>query len=637
MEDFECLQVTHKTIKALRQDIPLLLYKPYTEETASQFFTLETEILFGKDDYVLANSREELISLQNALILAVQGPLRATNLLSRQNRTAPVINCKFKPQNENASEIIVEWDVRAAISNTNFSGISELQLRNGKVGVHRLRKVRLNGQSQDAETVGNALSRIRQTVRSLQQAQTIQSTIGPFGSILSQYRDDLMRQLDIVLPSKKPIAPIFFDSSNDKTFGTCNTAQPMPGTLPWECYARSHEAIIKFVDQIIPKLALAPSDAPFDLQELFAPDSEMFGLDGKILISGGPRLAKFYQSLASWRRRSLTTWTLVGANAVEWREGKPQVQISFVTDLPGSQASLAGIDLYALDLDPDSDRIRVKSVHQMNMSIGDSSKQKDLSLFMRGIVDFVENDSFANADEQWITDLWQRLRSSNKRNGLSQATSVDSDNKSKKQLKAPARSDAAAATVYRIMIALHNDGKDLVDSSILRNHPPALDFMIENVQLRGLLNEVIVRGRSSYQQSLGVSIGSLKSSIQGKRITSDKGPLTKVELTPSGNIRYTLTLFLKIETFAGIPNLLNIPSSGLPLKVELITEYILDPDSGRIVQHRLLESRLNDQLTPGDFLSRVLLRGQDGFPLDENGWRRVLTDVIGRLTNNRSL
>ena len=98
----------------------------------------------------------------------------------------------------------------------------------------------------------------------------------------------------------------------------------------------------------------------------------------------------------------------------------------------------------------------------------------------------------------------------------------------------------------------------------------------------------------------------------------------------------TLTLFLKIETFTGLPNLLNIPSTGLPLKVELITEYVLDPDSGRIVQQRLVESRLNDQLTPGDFLSRVLLRGQDGFLIDENAWRRLLADVIGRLTYNRS-
>eukprot|EP00977_Amphora_coffeiformis_P016002 scaffold4833_cov233-Amphora_coffeaeformis.AAC.37 len=578
-----------------------------------------------------------MISLQNALILAVQGPLRATNLLSRQNRTAPVINCKFRPQNENASEILVEWNVPVAISNTNFSGISELQLQDGKVSVHRLRKVRFNGQTQDAEAVGNALSRIRQTVRSLQQAQTIQSTIAPFGSMLSQYRDDLIRQLDIALPSKKTIAPIFYDSPDNETSKIVdNVARPLPGTLPWECYARSHEAIEKFVDEIIPQLALAPSDAPFDLEGIFSPDSELSGLDGNVLISGGPRLAKFYQSLASWRRRSLTTWTLVEANAVEWREGKPQVQISFVIDLPGSEASLTGVDLYTLDLDPNSDKIRVISVNQMSMSIGGNSRQKDLLLFMRGIVEFVENDSFANADEQWITDLWQRLRTSNKRNNLAKALSIDSNDKPKKKLRTPARSDAAAATVCRIMTALHNDGNDLVDSSVVSNHPPALDFMIENVQLRGLLNEVILRGRSSYQQSLGISIGSLKSSLQAKRITCEKGPSTKVELTPTGNIRYALTLFLKVETFAGLPNMLNVPSAGLPLKVDLISEYVLDPDSGRIVQHRLVESRLNDQLTPGDILSRVLLRGQDGFSVDDSAWGRALMDVVGRLTNNRS-
>ena len=634
MQDFDSLQVTHTTIKALRQDVPLLLYKPYSEETASEIFTMETEILVGKDDYVLASSREELITLQNALLLAVQGPLRATNLLSRQNRTAPVINCRFMVQNENASEILVEWDVRAAISNTTFSGISELKLRDGKVSVHRLRKVRFNGQTQDAEAVGNALSRIRQTVRSLQQAQSIQSTVAPFGSMLSQYRDDFFRQLDIVLPSKDTVAPIFFDLPNNETSKT-EVARPLPGTLPWECYARSHEAVERFVDEIIPKLALAPSDAPFDLEGLFSPDSEMIGLDGSVLVSGGPRLAKFYQSLASWRRRSLTTWTLLEANAVEWREN-PQVRISFVIDLPGSEATLAGVDRYTLDMEPDSDKIRVQSVRQETMSIGGNSKQHDLVIFMRGLVEFVENDRFANADEQWITDLWQRLRVSNKRNGLDKASSTESNDKPKKKLKTPTRSDAAAATVYRIMTALHNDGKDLVDPSIVSNHPPALDFMIENVQLRGLLNEVFLRGRSSYQQNIGISIGSLKSSLQAKRITCEKEPLTKVELTPGGNIRYALALFLKVETFVGLPNPLNVPSAGLPLKIDLMSEYILDPDSGRIVQHRLVESRLNGQLTPGDVLSRVLLRGQDGLSLDENAWGRALTDVLGRLTNNRS-
>lgn len=630
VDDFDRLQVTHNTIRALRKDLPLLLYKPYAEDTASESFTLETEIVVGKDDYVLASSREEMITLQNAVLLAVQGPLRATNLLSRRNITAPLVNCRFVIQNVDASELLVDWDVQGAIANTNVSGLSELKLQDGKVSIHRLRKVLVNGQSQDAEAVGNALSRIRQTVRSLQQAQGLQSTIVPFGSMLSQYRDDIIRQLDLVLPSQAPTAPISFEASKNEA-SQDNMDLPIPGTLPWECYARSHVAIETFVNEIIPKLALAPSDATFDLEGLFSSESELIGLDGTTLISNGPRLAKFYQSMASWRRRSLTTWTLVEANAMEW-QGKLQVRISFVTVLPGSETSLSGVDRYTLDTEPGSNKIRILSVHQESMSIGENSKQQDLVLLMRGIVDFAENDRFANADEQWIAELWQRLRA---QNGDDKASGTNVSGPPKRQSKIPIRSDAAAATVYRIMTALHNDGADLADPSIASNRPPALDFMIENVQFRGLLNEILARGRSSYQQNLGMSIESLKSSLRAKRITSEREPSTKVELTSAGNIRYSLTLFLKVATFTGIPSLLNVPSTGLPLRVDLISDYILDPDSGRIVQHRVIESRLNDQLTPGDVFSRILLRGQEGLPFDENAWGRALADVLGRFTNNR--
>ena len=699
--DFDRLQTTHDTLLQLRNDIPLLLYQPYTEETAATCFTRETEIRVAaaattttttttttatsvdeksirqggggssvtttsastttNQNAVLASSREEMIALQNTLLLAVQAPLRATNLISRQKLTAPIIRCNFiidVPPPPNAttdvSQVWVEWSVPGALSNTNFSGVSELRLVDGKVNLHLLKQVQWNGQRQDAEAIGAALARIRQTLRSLQSQPSqaiIQSTIlPPLGAMLSQYRNDLIRQLDIVVPSSQDtMAPISVRTSS--TAGTKNETHSdqmslpaIPGTPEWTTYAQAHVAIQCFVNDIIPKLALGPPlDAPFDMEGLFLPDAKMVALDGTELIPSGRRLAKFYQSLASWRRRSLTTWTLVEARVREWQcrnsntnSNSPlQVEISYVIDLPGSDASspLTGVDCYTLQVNQDSDAIiRIQSVHQKSMSIGGNSNTRDLVLFMRGLVAAVENDRFINADERWITDLWQRLRAPS--NGRSEKASLAVDEKKNRQQLTPSRSDAAAATVYRIMVALHNGGRELVDLFAGANNPPALDFMIENVELRGLLNESLLRGRSSYQQSLGISIGSLRSSLRTKRLIREKEPLTVVELTKSGNIRFKLTLFLRIEAFAGLYNLLNIPSAGLPLQVDLVSDYILDPDSGRIIQHRLVESRINGQLTPGDILSRVLLRrGKEGSSLDDSAWGRTITEVLSRLTN----
>ena len=630
LEDFDCKQRAHETIQNLRKEVPLLLYQPYTEETAGRSYTVETKISVGKEDYVVASSREEVVSLQNALLIAVQGPLRATNILSRQNLTAPIINCCFLVQNEDASEILVDWDLKAA--GTNFSGLSEILLEDGKVCLHRLQKVKWNGQNQDAEAVGNALSRIRQTVRSFRQAENLQSTIAPLGTILSQYRDDIFRSLDIAIPSQEMTAPITFGTrASDGEILAMETKAPIPGSHQWESYARAHCAIGQFIEEIIPKLAFAPSDAAFDLEEVFLPDARMFGLDGTVILPNGRRLAKFYQSLALWRRRSLTKWTLVKTKALQW-EGNPQVQVSFTIDLPGSEASLCGSDIYTLDVDADTGATRIQDVEQESMSIGNNSKQQDLVLFMKGLVAAVENDRFVNADEQWLVDMWNRLRATDSQDALDKKIRGSLS----KSVKTPVRGDLAAATVYRIMATLHNDGKNLIDTSFVRHLPPALDFMIENVQFRGLLNEILSRGKTAYQRNLSFSIDSLRASLRSKRVSCDKEPATRVELTPEGNIRYALTLFLKIKTLAGLVNLLNVSSAGLPLKILLVSEYVLDPDSGRIVQHRLIESRINDQLTPGDILSRFLSRTQDNETVDDSVWARPLADFLGRLTSNRS-
>jgi hypothetical protein len=53
-----------------------------------------------------------------------------------------------------------------------------------------------------------------------------------------------------------------------------------------------------------------------------------------------------------------------------------------------------------------------------------------------------------------------------------------------------------------------------------------------------------------------------------------------------------------------------LPESAVspPIKVELVSEYKIDSSTGMIIQHRLIETRINGQLTPGDQISRWIKR-----------------------------
>jgi hypothetical protein len=40
--------------------------------------------------------------------------------------------------------------------------------------------------------------------------------------------------------------------------------------------------------------------------------------------------------------------------------------------------------------------------------------------------------------------------------------------------------------------------------------------------------------------------------------------------------------------------------------LELVSDYVVDPHTGLVIQHQLVETRVNGQLTPGDVISRNL-------------------------------
>ena len=63
---------------------------------------------------------------------------------------------------------------------------------------------------------------------------------------------------------------------------------------------------------------------------------------------------------------------------------------------------------------------------------------------------------------------------------------------------------------------------------------------------------------------------------------------------------------------------------ALPLKLELVSVYKTN-EYGRIQEHRLVESRVNDQLTPGDVIIQWLTQGPPSlnkFTKDALNWMR---------------
>jgi hypothetical protein len=70
------------------------------------------------------------------------------------------------------------------------------------------------------------------------------------------------------------------------------------------------------------------------------------------------------------------------------------------------------------------------------------------------------------------------------------------------------------------------------------------------------------------------------------------------------------------------------------------SDYIIEKQTGQIFQHRLFETRINGQLTPGDVISRWIQKQVDmnpeggsmsGKPGNEIAFQRSLLDAVSWL------
>ena len=445
---------------------------------------------------------------------------------------------------------------------------------------------------------------------------------------------------------------------------------PCPGTKDWNEYVDTRSCFIRFSNDIIPKLSDLSIVDPY----LFADDITYKMADESILMTGRESLANFYQSMALTRKGTGGTWTLNRCKVLDWTNRTIAITYEVTTNsLP--QWTIRGRDVYDLDTTTSrEDRPVISEIRQGKM-IAVGANGNKIKLDGRWLVDNVaaafqqQGDSSGSKSKSvlvprdFLTELLmnqpslspflQKQKSSSATTPSSFTTEARSTGKKK-------LSKIAAAACYYIMADLYEDGLSLFDmssssSSTRTRSPPGFKHIAENVELRGYLGESILRGSSLYNRSIESVIMGIRESIRQRRLLIEEGKIVppRVELlVPTGEIRLSLTFLFRIPPpRAGIimPSSTSsdpppIITSGLPLRVELVSDYRIDPDTGLIVENRLVETRINGQLSAGDQVSRWIQRflklegGSDtNTKINSNGGEDALKAISDALSWFRSI
>jgi hypothetical protein len=351
-------------------------------------------------------------------------------------------------------------------------------------------------------------------------------------------------------------------------------------------------------------------DQPLD--NVFVSQARLLTLDDSLLIQGADRLASFYQAISSGRKRTWGSWRLLNATVVDL-QAEPTVRVWYQSAIaiPGSQPLVAtGCDEYMLD------GTRIRQVRQVQLSLGENTNRQDAILLLRSLVTAIETGRFGLKDESLLKVI-QRISGTAK---PARARALEAT-----QLTFPKRSDASAATIYRLMDSLLDDIPSLLNATS-NDAPLAQEFLTEKVQLVGPLGEPLARDRAAYIRTISFSIASLKVALRTGRLVSEKEPKVKVELTKERNVRLSFQLNFKIKPLAGIPSMEG-QTAGVPFHLSIVSEYVLDPDSGRITKHQLQETRINGQPTPGDMISQWLGRRHSAQE-DAESLRKGLVDLV---------
>jgi hypothetical protein len=607
------------TLQRLRVQLPALLQVPLSGEETE--YTNDI-LLVGPNGEELASCYEELVSLSSALVAASTAARQAgafaslvTNATSVNNA---VVDCQLA-LNTNLDALKIQWKVDLPLSQQ-LSGLSELSLNeNGKVNVHRLLDVSIDGQTVNA--VGETLATLRKAFRSLGDSPLLSSLReSPLAaSLLTDIRNGLIQQAKTA-NNLLPLPPLYVTDSISTAFNESSsnmtlidnlpkTSQPLPGSLRWASFCASRQSVSKFVTFGLPVLSGVSFSTRDDFNKLFAQNAEFKSLDGTVMASGGERIAEFYRTMASLRKASKGDWEI---KKVTTNWDSLSVIVSWVATNP---IKVEGKDRFRLSQEEDGPVIQ--TIEQLSLKIG-GNRVQDPEWF-RAFLSAVESGR-SNAGVDMVMELLQQAGRPQKLK--TQVSSISGPPKLKQE---------AAASVYGAMCALHCDLRTLVESK--PQSPPAEEYLSPNVELRGYFDEVLAKGVGSYSQVANVLVVSLQRVLRTGRVTCDAPSIATIEFTPLGNLQVSLEMKLRIKVVEG--------DIRVPLNIETVSEYKFN-SNGKIREHKLIETRVNGQLTPGDVVSRWIKGTTANEPgpisiqsmMDAFNWARSFSS--GGTSSNRS-
>ena len=574
IDDFEDKNRLHDTLRSLQVQIPTLLTKPITEN--DPLYSSSSQLVTGP--YVLSRSRADLASLSESLILASQTTWSSQSVEGRigiaGDRSLKVHwKAKLVPRIGGAIQVL--------------EGDSELELdTNFRIKVHRLLQVQWEKRVLDPATIGPALQVVVATVLNLQKQSLWPGSSAVLSRILKESNvDATSSSVQLYLISGAQWEPLVEETKGN----------PLPGSQGWDRYVAAHRQLNEWVDLALLALATQPSIECFDPKVVFET------VDPQLRLQGAQQVARLYQTMTALRTVA-GPWTLEKASVLQW-EGPPRIQVDYTSQRPGN-SPIQGTDIYVLT---ESGHRRIVRVEQKKLIVG-GSPQESVWL-MRSLVRAAETGALRSVEGVWMDLLQRNART----NPIDSARSPSPS--------ASIRSPESAAAIYFIMLSLHDEWKGLLDAS-RSSVPPALVSMTENVRLLGYLDEPLVRGKPAYSRNLGLVVASLHAALRSGRLTVNGDPITRVELSENGSIWIRFTVSFVLQALKGVPGLGRLNGANLPIELSLVSEYIVD-DEGRIVVHRLVESRVNGQPTPADIVSRWLKGQPDGL--------RALADTLNWL------
>lgn len=521
----------------------------------------------------------------------------------------------------------------------------------GLISKHRILHVEIDGRSVDA--IGPRLASLRETVRSvterspwvLEAAEAAAPLLTNLAELANaanggRLRQNGQEQRESEVSSKKkqkgenPVLVADIPSSQQNNASIWKTSSswkvddvapqnmtnsfdyqyPLPGGKEWKSYELAHDYLLSFVKTTVPYLAAEIDPAIFPIpngksfRDFFASDVELKAFDGTTLVSGSGRVADLYRAASGLRQNAGLSsdpedaWRITDIS-VDWRNLTATVRW-----LSTVQIRVEGTDTFYLDQNGE-----ITEIVQKKLTVG-GNKIID-AVWIQSIISAVES-SRGGAGGEILGDVLKRI--SRGRAGSRSTGQVDLALKKNDQQVPPDLDDTAAAAIYNIMRTLHAELPSLVDATAPAL-TPAKQFLSEEVELRGLLDETLARGTKAYAQALTTSIGSLRTALRTGSVRSVKDVVPRIELLKDGSIQVDVKLAFRIEAPSLLPSLSprqrgpnndeqGQSSLGFPLELDLISVYKFDR-RGKIVEHRIVENKINGRKSPADVVSNWIKGG----------------------------